>query len=256
MIILPAIDLMGGQVVRLRQGLAAERTVYSGSPTAVARRWALAGGDWLHLVDLDAAFGRGPANFAAVAEIAAAVAIPCQLGGGLRDLPAIDRALAAGIARVVIGTRAVEAPDFLAAAVARFGGERIVAGIDAKDGQVAVRGWTATAGISAIELAGRVAAAGVHTIVYTDIATDGMLTGPNLAGLRALAAAFAGDLIASGGVGTLDHVRELAASGCAAGTIIGKALYEGAVDLAAAVRCAREAAARPSRPPAAAGAAR
>jgi phosphoribosylformimino-5-aminoimidazole carboxamide ribotide isomerase len=231
MILLPAIDLMGGQVVRLRQGRAEERTVYGEDPVAVALRWEREGGHWLHLVDLDAAFGNGADNFAAVRAIVAAAGIPCELGGGMRSPEAVARALDAGVARVVIGTRAAEAPEFFASAVERFGADRIVAGIDAKDGRVALRGWTETADLAATDLARRLEAAGARTVIYTDIATDGMLTGPNLAGLRAMVAAFGGEVIASGGVASLADIEALAAEEGIAGAIVGKALYESTLSL-------------------------
>ena len=181
MLLYPAIDLMNSQAVRLRQGRAEDKTVYSDDPAAVAREWAERGGDWLHIVDLDAAFSGEQSNLEIVKRIAGEIALPVQLGGGLRDEAAIERALAAGVARVVIGTRAAESPDFIARAVERFGGDKIAVGIDARDGMVAVKGWTLTTGLSALDLARGAAAAGAASIIYTDITTDGMLQGPNLA---------------------------------------------------------------------------
>jgi phosphoribosylformimino-5-aminoimidazole carboxamide ribotide isomerase len=179
MLFFPAIDLMSGQVVRLRQGKAAEKTVYSDDPVAFARRWQNEGGDYLHLVDLDAAFSGKSQNLEAVRLVTDAVTIPCELGGGMRTLPAIEAAFAAGVARIVIGTAAVQSLDFVREAVRQFGAERIAVGIDAKHGMVSVKGWTETSPQSAIDLARTVEDAGAGTIIYTDIATDGMMQGPN-----------------------------------------------------------------------------
>ncbi len=232
MILLPAIDLMGGQVVRLRQGRAEEKTVYSDDPVAFAQKWEREGGDWLHLVDLDAAFTGESRNLDAVCAITAGVGIPCELGGGMRSEEAIRRALAAGVARVVIGTRASESIDFVERMASLFGSEKIAVGIDAKDGIVAVKGWTESAGTSALDLARRAEAAGAGTIIYTDIATDGMLQGPNFAEMEKMLAELECQLIASGGVSTADDVRRLRAMPGLYGAIIGKALYDGMLDLA------------------------
>lgn len=233
MLLLPAIDLMNGEAVRLRQGDADRKTVYSTDPAALAGRWQAAGGDVLHLVDLDAAFSgaSSPANQAALRAILAAVTIPCELGGGLRDEVAVRAALDLGVSRVVIGTRAAESMDFVRQLVRTFGSGRVVVGIDAKDGVVAVKGWTESAGRQAGELAREAEAAGVGAIIYTDIATDGMLSGPNFAELDALLAQLDCPLIASGGVATADDVFQLAARPRLHGTIIGRALYEGTLRL-------------------------
>ena len=234
MLLFPAIDLMDGQVVRLRQGKADQKTVYSDDPAALARRWQDEGGDWLHLVDLDAAFTGRPAerNREALRAILAAVTIPCELGGGLRDEAAVRAALDLGVARVVVGTRAAESIDFVTQLVRTFGSERIVVGIDAHGGEVAVRGWTAGSGRRASDLAREAEAAGVAGIIYTDIATDGMLTGPNYAELDALLGQLACPLIASGGVATAEDVHRLAARQHLHGVIIGRAIYEGTLRLA------------------------
>ena len=234
MLLLPAIDLMDGQVVRLRQGKAEEKTVYSDDPATLARRWQDEGGDWLHLVDLDAAFaGRsGERNQAALRAILAAVTIPCELGGGLRDEASVRAALDLGIARVVIGTRAAESMEFVARLVATFGADKILVGIDARGGEVAVKGWTESAGRKAVDLARDAEAAGVGGIIYTDIATDGMLAGPNYAELDCLLDRLGCPLIASGGVTTVDDLRRLAARPALYGAIIGRALYEGTLRLA------------------------
>ncbi|NJK91786.1 MAG: 1-(5-phosphoribosyl)-5-[(5-phosphoribosylamino)methylideneamino]imidazole-4-carboxamide isomerase [Blastochloris sp.] len=231
MLILPAIDLMGGEVVRLLQGKAEQKTVYSQDPVSVARRWEREGGDYLHLVDLDAAFGGELANLELVSEICQALHIPCELGGGMRTLEAIERAIQAGVARVVIGSRACESLDFVRDAVKAFGGERIAVGIDAKDGKVAVKGWVELSDWGALDLAGAVVALGVQTIIYTDISTDGMLAGPNLKAQAEMVEAVPIQIVASGGVSSLEDIRQLKAIPGLYGTIIGKALYDQKVSL-------------------------
>ena len=232
MILLPAIDLMSGQVVRLRQGKATEKTVYSDDPVAFARRWESEGGDYLHIVDLDAAFTGTQRNLEAVRAITGAISIPCELGGGMRSGESVRAALEAGVSRVIIGTRAAESEDFVREMVEEFGGERIAVGIDAKNGMVSVKGWTEESALSALDLARRVEDAGVGTIIYTDIATDGMLTGPNFLETEKMLEALGCQLIASGGVGSVEDVRRLGAMSGLYGCIIGKALYDGAVSLA------------------------
>ena len=231
MILLPAIDLMSGEVVRLRQGKAEEKTVYSSDPAAFARRWQQEGGDYLHIVDLDAAFTGEQRNLDSVRAIVESVTIPCELGGGMRTQGAIARALATGVSRVVIGTRAAESIDFVREMVRLFGGERIAVGIDARDGLVSVKGWTELSIIPALDLALGAEDAGVGTIIYTDIATDGMLQGPNFAELEKMLGALHCQLIASGGVTTLADVKRLQSMPGLYGCIIGKALYDGAVQL-------------------------
>jgi phosphoribosylformimino-5-aminoimidazole carboxamide ribotide isomerase len=240
MLLLPAIDLMGGEVVRLRRGEATEKTVYSNDPPAFARKWEADGGDWLHLVDLDAAFTGESRNLESVRAICSAVNIPCELGGGMRNGSAIRAALDAGVSRVVIGTRASESLEFVREMCATFGGEKIAVGIDARGGKVAVKGWTETTQQDATELALAVQAAGAGTIIYTDIATDGMLQGPNFAELERLLGALDCQLVASGGVSSPDDVRRLAAMPGLYGAILGKALYDGHItgDLRALVASA------------------
>jgi phosphoribosylformimino-5-aminoimidazole carboxamide ribotide isomerase len=234
MLLLPAIDLMGGQVVRLRRGEAAQKTVYSDDPAALARRWQDEGGDYLHIVDLDAAFSGqpGPQNQSALRAILQAVTIPCELGGGLRDEASVRTALDLGVARVVIGTRAAESMSFVQALIAAFGSERIAVGIDAREGKVAVKGWTEATERPALALARAAEQAGAAAIIYTDIATDGMLQGPNFAELAVLLEALDCPLIASGGVTTVADVRRLAGWPDLHGVIIGRALYEGTLRLA------------------------
>lgn len=229
MLLLPAIDLMDRQVVRLRRGLAAEKVIYSNDPVAIAKRWEDAGADWLHLVDLDAAFHGEPKNLPCVESICAAVNLPCQLGGGLRSLENISAAFDSGVRRVIIGTKAYQSTDFLKEACQEFGGERIAVGIDAKDGLVAVKGWTETTSRRAVDLALHAQEAGAETVIYTDIATDGMLEGPNYSAVRELLDLLDCNLIASGGVSSSDDILRLAAMPGLYGAIIGKALYEGKI---------------------------
>ena len=242
MVILPAIDLKDGQCVRLRQGRAEDVTVYSDDPVAQARKWLEQGAEQLHLVDLDGAFSGEPKHAEVIARIIDAVNIPVEVGGGLRTDAHIARLVEAGVTRAILGTRALERVDALTPLVDRFG-EVITVGIDARDGFVQVKGWVETTGIRAIDLAKRVEAAGVKTIIYTDTATDGMLGGPNIAAMRQMCEAVPGcRIIASGGVSAPEHVRALRAIGAANlyGAIVGKALYDGKTTLAAMMAAARE----------------
>lgn len=234
--IYPAIDLRRGRVVRLSQGDDARATVYAEDPVAQAERFAAAGARWIHVVDLDRAFGDGDSS-AAVAAIARRVGatVRLQVGGGLRTVDAVRAALNAGAARAVIGTAAVTDPALVPAALAAVGAAAIAVGIDARNGQVALRGWVETSALTAHDVASRVAQAGVGTVVYTDIARDGMLGGPDVDGARALAA-LGLDVIASGGIGALDDVRAVAAAGLA-GAIVGRALYERKLTLEDALAC-------------------
>ncbi len=231
MLIFPAIDLMNGQVVRLRQGKAAEKTIYSDDPVAFAKRWADEGGDYLHLIDLDAAFTGEQRNLEWVARITAAIGIPCQLGGGIRDKAAAQRAFDAGVARVIIGTRAAESLDFVSELAEAFGSDRIAVGIDAKNGEVSVKGWTELSGMKASTLAVKAADAGAGTVICTDIATDGMLSGPNFAEIEQILSLVRCQVIASGGVSTIEDVNRLAALPTLYGAIIGKALYDNRIRL-------------------------
>jgi phosphoribosylformimino-5-aminoimidazole carboxamide ribotide isomerase len=226
MIILPAIDLMSGQVVRLRQGKADQKTVYSDDPAGFAKQWEEEGGDYLHIVDLDASFKGTSQNLESVKKITEAVSIPCQLGGGMRSEEAISRAFDAGVARIVIGTRACESMEFVEEMVKKFGGEKIAVGIDAKNGIVSVKGWTESSNIRATDLAKSAEKAGVGTIIYTDIATDGMLTGPNFAETQVMLDLLDCQLIASGGVSKADDVFRLSQFEGLYGVIIGKSLYD------------------------------
>ena len=222
-------------MVRLRQGKADQKTVYPAPPLAYAKRWQNEGGDWLHVVDLDAAFGGVHANLEVVREIASRLLMPVELGGGMRTPEAIRTSLEAGVSRVVIGTRAAESLRFVEDMVKEFGAEKIAVGIDAKNGQVAVKGWTESAALDAFELAKRVEQAGVRTIIYTDIATDGMMQGPNYRELNRMLASVRCEVIASGGVSSLADVLRLSQIPRLHGAIIGKALYDNAIQLQEAV---------------------
>lgn len=236
MLVIPAIDLKGGKVVRLAQGDPSLQTTYADDPVAVAKKWEDEGAPILHLVDLDGAFSGQPQHLSVVAQVVRSVKVPVQLGGGLRSLAALERAFASGIERAVIGTAAIEDPEFLASACRLFPG-RVLLGIDAKDGKVAVRGWAADAGLQATELAARSADLPLAAIIYTDIGRDGMLTGPNLEGLRGIARATDHPVIASGGIATLDDVRRVASlePSRIIGVLIGRALYEGEFSLREAI---------------------
>jgi len=240
--IFPAIDLRGGKVVRLEQGRAEAETIYGTDPVVVAESFAAAGSKYLHMVDLDGAFTGELKNLHLVAAVAKALSpsLFIELGGGMRNERAIEQALQAGVDRVVIGTRACESLVFLRDVVEKFGAEKIAVGIDAKDGIVSTKGWTAPSAWTAPELARAVQDQGVRTIIYTDIATDGMFTGPNLGALRELAAAVPeAGIIASGGVAKIEHIESLRALGEAiGGVIIGKALYDGKLKLVDALRAA------------------
>jgi len=233
--VIPAIDIKGGKVVRLSQGDASKETIYSHSPIEIARRWASAGVELIHVVDLDGALTGRLVNFDIVKEMAESVKVKIELGGGIRDADTIQMILDAGIDKVVIGTRALD-NDFLKDIGKRFG-PSIVAGIDAKDGLVRTKGWVSETGTKAIDLAKRIEAEGIRTIIYTDISRDGMMEGPNIPGLEAMLESVKIDVIASGGVSTIDDLRELKAleSKGLVGVIVGKALYEGKLDLSEAV---------------------
>ena len=234
MIILPAIDLKDGKCVRLRQGRAEDVTVYSDDPVAQALTWLEQGAEQLHVVDLDGAFQGEPKHAEVIARIVQAIGIPVEVGGGLRTDAHIERLLQAGVARAIIGTRALDSLDSLASLVKRFGAA-ITVGIDARDGYVQVKGWVETTGTRAVDLAKQVESVGVSTVIYTDTATDGMLGGPNLAAMGQMCRSVSCRIIASGGVSAPEHVTALKALGCANlyGAIVGKALYDGKTTLAA-----------------------
>jgi len=241
-ILFPAIDLKNGEAVRLEQGDMARATVFNRDPAAQAKAFEAQGFEYLHIVDLDGAFAGKPMNAAAVERILAAVTIPAQLGGGVRDRATIEAWLAKGIARVIIGTAAVRNPA-LVKEVARAYPGRVAVGLDARDGRVAVEGWAETSEVTALEVARRFEAAGVAAIVYTDVTRDGMLKGPNLEATTALADAVSIPVIASGGFASIEDIRALLKPRVKklAGAILGRALYDGRIDPAAALQLVRSA---------------
>lgn len=230
MIIYPAIDIKGGKCVRLTQGLKDQEKVYYDSPQEVARLWQEKGARWLHVVDLDGAFGGRARNYEIVKEMVTSATIPIQIGGGIRSLENIEAWLALGIKRVILGTKALEDPVMLKEALKRFS-EEIVVSIDAKNGLVTTEGWVKTSSIKAVDFAMRLEAQGVRRIVYTDISRDGMLSGPNFEALENLKGAVGLEIIASGGISSLKDLTALQRMGIE-GAIVGKALYEGRIDLA------------------------
>jgi phosphoribosylformimino-5-aminoimidazole carboxamide ribotide isomerase len=234
-IVIPAIDLKDGRCVRLRQGQMEHETVYSNDPTQLALQWESEGAKLLHVVDLNGAIHGEPRNRSAIMAILKAVKIPIQVGGGIRDLPTMEDYFSAGVARVVLGTAVSENLKLLEEACARFPG-RLLAGVDAKDGKLAIRGWTKIVDQEATTYVERFKGIPLHAVVYTDIGRDGMLDGPNIQGLKRMAAACPLPLIASGGITKLEDllkIRELGAK--IIGAIVGKALYEGLIELPAAM---------------------
>ena len=236
---IPAVDLKGGRCVRLRQGRMEDETVFGDDPAAMARRWRDLGAGRLHVVDLDGAVGGRPANAPTIEAICRALDIPVQLGGGVRDLAGLERALELGVDRVILGTLAARDPQ-AALAMARAHPSRVVIGIDARDGKVATAGWTETSSVDFLDLARLFDVDEVAAVVFTDIARDGMHSGPNLDSTRRLCRSIGRPVIAAGGVHDLDDVRrlmELAPLGLA-GFITGRAIYEGTLDLAQALKLA------------------
>lgn len=234
----PAIDLRGGKCVRLKQGDYRQETIYGDHPAEMARRWVAEGATRLHLVDLDGARDGKGANRQAVAEIVQAVAVPCQLGGGIRDTATIRELLSLGLSRLVIGTKALKEPEWFRAVCREFP-QQLALGIDARDGRVATDGWLETSDVSAISMAEQFANEPVAAIIYTDISKDGMLQGPNVAAMAEMQQAVALPVIASGGVTTVDDLRELARRRMA-GAILGRALYEGRIQLSEALLAVEE----------------
>ena len=231
----PAIDMKNGQCVRLRQGAFKDITIYSDAPEKVAAHWQEKGASFLHLVDLDGALAGYSVNEEVIRRIADTVSIPIEIGGGIRSGEAVERMLGLGVRRVIIGTKAVEHPEFLRDMVRTFGEEAIVAGVDAKDGMVAVEGWEKVSSHTARDLCLTMKEYGVRHIVYTDISRDGMLSGPNVEATRKLTEETGLDIIASGGVSCMEDLKCLHEAGIR-GAVIGKALYENRIDLAEAVR--------------------
>ncbi len=234
MILYPAIDLKDGQAVRLLRGEMDKATVFSDDPAAQARAFVKAGCDWLHLVDLNGAFAGEPVNAAPVEAILKQCDVPAQLGGGIRDMATIERWLEAGIARVILGTVAVEDPDLVRQAAAAHPG-RIAVGLDARNGRVATRGWAEETDVNVTDLARQFEDAGIAAIIYTDIDRDGAMQGPNVQATEALARAVNIPVIASGGVSSMDDLMRLKQTGVISGAISGRALYDGALDLGAAL---------------------
>ena len=239
MILYPAIDLKEGRCVRLVRGAMSEATVFNDDPAAQARLFAAAGCRWLHVVDLDGAFAGAPRNRASIEAILAAVAIPVQLGGGIRDLATLEAWLGKGVERAILGTAALRNPALVKEACRLFPG-RVAVGIDARGGRVAVEGWAETSDITALDLALRFEDAGVAAIIFTDIERDGMMQGANVEQTAALARRLETPVIASGGISSLEDVRVLKAheDDGVAGAILGRALYDGRIDLAAALAIA------------------
>lgn len=235
----PAIDLRGGKCVRLRQGDYQQETVFNDDPVAVAQGFQAAGASHLHIVDLDGAREGSPVNLPAVQDIVAAVDMQCELGGGVRDEQSIAELLGFGLNRLVVGTSAIKRPEWFRETCQAFP-NRLVLGVDARDGLVATDGWLETSSVSAVELALQFANEPLAAIVYTDIATDGMMAGPNVSAMREMQESIPLPVVASGGVTTIDDVRALAEAGLPA-VIIGRALYEGAFELSEAIAIAQEA---------------
>lgn len=235
MIVYPAIDLRGGKVVRLKEGDPARMTSYSDDPAETARRWLAMGAQWLHVVNLDGAFGEGDNANRTALESILKLGARVQFGGGVRSLDAIDAALSLGVSRAILGTIAIEDPVVVADALSRFGAEKIAVGIDARDGLVRTRGWKDNSGVSAIDLALQMRTAGLDTAIFTDVSRDGLGSGLNIPSTRELAERSGLDVIASGGVHTIDDVIAAKDAGLA-GVIIGRALYEGTISLTDALR--------------------
>lgn len=235
--IYPAIDIKDGNCVRLLQGKFSDLTVYGDNPAEMAKKWESLGGEYIHVVDLDGALKGHGVNAEIIRQICESVSVPVQTGGGIRTMEDIEAKLSCGISRVIIGTKAVSNPDFVRESVKKYG-DKIVIGIDAKDGMVAVEGWEKTSDFTALEFAKKMVDLGVKTIVYTDIATDGTLAGPNVEAMREMAATVNADIIASGGIGNIEHIKALKDTGVE-GVIVGKALYTDNVDLSEAIKIAK-----------------
>ena len=238
MIIIPAIDIKEGRCVRLRQGVMQEQTIYSDEPVEAASRWERQGAELLHVVDLDGAVQGSPVNTAQIHRILQTVGVPVQVGGGLRDMQSIESYLTAGASRVVLGTAAVRSPDLLRKACGRFA-DRIIVAIDSRNGQVAIEGWQEVSEQTTLELAKELEKASPAALLVTDIQRDGMLTGPNLPALRAVVAATQIPVIASGGVRSLKDIEDLLSIRELYAVIVGKALYEGMLNLSEAAKLAK-----------------
>jgi len=235
--VIPAIDIRGGKAVRLRQGRAEEATVFSDSPTGVAKRFAAEGATMLHVVDLDGAFTGQPVNFEGIRRIVSGTEVPVQVGGGVRNFNIAARYLGAGVSRIILGTSIVRNPEEVLRITKAYPG-KVAAGIDAKDGFVAIRGWVEVTGLRAVDLARQMEKSGIACFIYTDIARDGMMTGPNFASIREFARGLSTPVIASGGVSGIDDVEELRKMepDGVAGVVIGRAMYDGSLSLAEVLR--------------------
>ena len=239
MILYPAIDLKDGQCVRLLKGEMDAATVFNDDPGAQAAAFEAAGAEWLHIVDLNGAFAGEPVNGAAVASILDNLTIPAQLGGGIRDMATIEDWLSKGLARVILGTVAVETPDLVREAARAFPGQ-VAVGLDARDGKVATRGWAEETEMTVTDLARAFEDAGIAAIIYTDIDRDGAMGGPNIAATEALARAVRVPVIASGGVSSMEDLLRLKETGVISGAISGRALYDGAIDLGEALAALKD----------------
>lgn len=235
--IYPAIDIKDGNCVRLFKGQFSDVTVYGTSPAETAKKWETQGGEFIHVVDLDGALKGQGVNAEKIKEICKTVNVPVQTGGGIRTMADIEARLACGVNRVIIGTKAVADSDFVKQAVEKYG-DKIVIGIDAKDGMVAIEGWEKTSDFTAIEFAKKMVSLGVKTIVYTDISTDGTLAGPNTSAMAEMVKSVDADIIASGGIGSLEDILSLVPTGVE-GVIVGKALYTERVNLTEAVNAVK-----------------
>jgi len=238
MILYPAIDLKDGNCVRLLRGEMEAATVFNDDPASQAAAFEAAGCEWLHLVDLNGAFAGQPVNAGAVEAVLSRIAVPCQLGGGIRDMDTIETWLSKGLSRVILGTVAVETPALVREASRAFPG-KVAIGVDARGGKVATKGWAEETGVDATDLAKSFEDAGVAAIIYTDINRDGAMQGPNVEATEALARAVTIPVIASGGVSSLNDLKALRATGVISGAISGRALYDGAIDLAEALKLLR-----------------
>lgn len=240
MLVYPAIDLSEGQCVRLHRGEMQHKTVYGNDPAAMALKWVAAGGQFLHVVDLDGSFAGEPRNLPSVEAICQAAGIPVQVGGGIRTVKTIEQYFRVGVTRVILGTSAVRDREFTLAALERHG-DRIVIDIGARDGRVAVQGWSEATDLDAVEFAQSLARVGACRFVFTDVSSDGAMAGPNLPAQQRMASALEIPVIASGGITTVEDVKAIAGlAGCGVeGMIIGRALYEGTIDLAEAIAAAR-----------------
>jgi phosphoribosylformimino-5-aminoimidazole carboxamide ribotide isomerase len=236
-IIYSAIDLRGGQVVRLKEGDPNQQTVFSADPVATAQEWIGQGAAWIHMVNLDGSFATSNDN-GLILEAVSKMGVPVQFGGGIRQVSDIERAFEQGAARVVLGTILIQQPEVALEALARWGGEKLCIGLDARDGKIATHGWQTTADITPAELGKKMAAQGAKHALYTDVSRDGKLGGVNVEGTAALARETGLNVIASGGVGTLDDIRRLAETQVIAGAIIGMALYTGQIKLGEALAVA------------------